>query len=168
VRARTLSTRPRWLVFPRADLRNITRDTMLAPVALSPLLLAAALRFGYPPLAAWLKAHRDVDLTPYEPVIAMLVVAVHVPVAFGMTGALIVLDDLEGGALAVVRTSPVGVRRYLAYRLSAVTVLSAVGVTVAAPLSGGRRDVGGRFRTPEARGRSGCRGFALEFATVGR
>jgi fluoroquinolone transport system permease protein len=105
-------------------------------VALSPLLLALALRLGYPPLADWLQRTRGLDLTPYEPVLAILAVAVHVPVAFGMTGALIVLDDLEDGALAVVRTSPLSVRRYLAYRLAAVTVLSAAGLALAAPLSG--------------------------------
>ena len=134
--ARRLPTRPRWLVFPRADLRNITRDTLLAPVALSPLLLAVALRLGYPPLAAWLHRTYGVDVMPYAPVLAMLAVAVHVPVAFGMTGALIVLDDLEDGTLAVVRTSPLGISRYLAYRLTSVTLLSVAGLAVAAPLSG--------------------------------
>ncbi|GIJ63036.1 hypothetical protein [Virgisporangium aurantiacum] len=133
---RRLPDRPRWLVFPRADLRNISRDTMLAPVALSPLLLAFALRLGYPPLAAWLRSNRGVDLAPYEPALVILAVAVHVPAAFGMTGALIILDELENGTLAVVRTSPVGIRRYLAYRLTCVTVLSAAGLAVAAPLSG--------------------------------
>ena len=38
--------------------------------------------------------------------------------------------------LAVVRTSPFGVHRYLAYRLIAVTVLSAAGLAIATPLSG--------------------------------
>jgi len=136
VHVRVLRTRPRWLVFPRADLRNITRDSMLAIVALSPLLLALTLRFGYPPLAAWLQSARGVDLTPYEPVLTMLVVAVHVPFAYGMTGALIVLDDLEAGTLTVVRTSPLGIARYLTYRLTAVTLLAAAGLAVAAPLSG--------------------------------
>ncbi|MEU4508390.1 hypothetical protein AB0G05_02740 [Nonomuraea wenchangensis] len=136
VHARALPDRPRALVFPRADLRNITRDTMLAAVAFSPLLLALALRFGYPPLAGWLQRTGGPDLTSAEPALAMLAIAVHVPVAFGMTGALIVLDDLEDGALAVVRTSPLGVPRYLAYRLTAVTLLSAAGLAVAAPLSG--------------------------------
>lgn len=134
--ARPLPSRPRWLVFPRADLRNVTRDSMLAAVALSPLLLALALRFGYPPLAAWLLHARGVDLSSYAPVLALLAVAVHVPVSFGMTAALTVLDDLESGALSVVRVSPLGVTRYLAYRLALVTLLSAAGLAVAAPLSG--------------------------------
>ncbi|MFC7549717.1 hypothetical protein [Plantactinospora sp. GCM10030261] len=135
-RVRALPTRPRWLVFPRADLRNVTRDTMLVMVALSPLLLALALRLGYPSLAGWLDRTHGVHLDPYEPVLAILVVAVHVPVAFGMTGALVVLDDLEDGVLTIVRTAPLGVTRYLAYRLTAVTLLSAAGLAVAAPLSG--------------------------------
>jgi fluoroquinolone transport system permease protein len=135
-RLRPLPTRPRWLVLPRADLRNITRDTMLALVALSPLLLALALRLGYPPLAGWLHRTRGVELAPYAPVLALLAVAVHVPVSYGMTGALIVLEDRESGTLAVVRTSPLGLPRYLAYRLAAVALLSAAGVAVAAPLSG--------------------------------
>ncbi|GAB3430952.1 fluoroquinolone export ABC transporter permease subunit [Flindersiella endophytica] len=134
-RVRPLPARPRWLVFPRADLRNVTRDSMLAMVALSPLLLALALRFGYPPLAGWLRG-RGLELAPYEPVLVILAVVVHVPVAFGMSGALLVLDDLEDQALAVVRTSPLGIRRFLVYRLTAVTVLSAAGLAVAAPLSG--------------------------------
>jgi hypothetical protein len=124
-RVRPLPVRPRWLVFPRTDVRNITRDTLLALVAVNPLLLALALRFGYPRL------HLDL-----MPVLAILAVAVHVPVSYGMTGALIVLDDLEDGVLAVVRTSPLGAVRYLVYRLSAVTLLSAVGLAVAAPVSG--------------------------------
>jgi fluoroquinolone transport system permease protein len=134
--ARPLPARPRWLVFPRADLRNVTRDSMLAAVALSPLLLALALRLGYPPLAAWLLHTRGVDLAPYSPVLALLAVAVHLPVSFGMTAALIVLDDLEAGPLSVVRVSPLGMPRYLAYRLVLVTLLSAAGLAVAAPLSG--------------------------------
>ena len=132
---RPLAIRPRWLVFPRADVRNLTRDSMLGLVALSPVLLALALRFGYPPLAGWLRAH-GWDVTPYEPVFAIGAVVVHVPVSFGMVGALLVLDDLEDGVLGVVRTSPMGLGRFLAYRLLAVTTLSAGGVAVAAPLSG--------------------------------
>ena len=127
---------PWWLAFPRADLRNVTRDSMLAAVALSPLLLALALRLGYPPLAAWLLRTRGLDLTPYTPVLALLAVAVHLPVSFGMTAALVVLDDLESGALSVIRVSPLGVTRYLVYRLALVTLLCAAGLAVAAPLSG--------------------------------
>jgi fluoroquinolone transport system permease protein len=77
-----------------------------------------------------------IQLDPYLPVIALLAVVLHVPVIAGMLGALAVLDDLDGGVLRVVRVSPLGLPRYLAYRLGAVTTFAALGLAVAAPLSG--------------------------------
>ncbi|GAA3455849.1 hypothetical protein [Dactylosporangium matsuzakiense] len=105
-------------------------------IALSPLLLAGALRLGWAPLCGWLRETRGLDLEPFGAVLAIGAVAVHLPMSFGMTAALLVLDDLEDGALEVVRTSPLGTARYLARRLAAVTLLSAAGLAVAAPLSG--------------------------------
>jgi fluoroquinolone transport system permease protein len=127
---------PRWMSFVRADVRNVSRDSVLVPIALSPLLLGAALRFGYPPLASWALRTHELDLDPYRPVLALLAVVLHVPVIAGMMGALIVLDDVDDGALQVVRVSPLGVRRYLAYRVGAVTGFAVLGLAVAAPLSG--------------------------------
>ncbi len=131
-----LVRRPRWMSFLRADIHNIARDSILVPIALSPLLLGAALRFGYPPLSAWLRSAHGVDLASYRPVLALLAVVLHIPVIAGMTGALLVLDDRDSGALDVIRVSPLGVRRYLAYRLGLVTAFTLVGLAVAAPLSG--------------------------------
>jgi hypothetical protein len=127
---------PQWLSFVRADLRAITRDSILVPIVLSPLLLGVVLRFGYPPLSAWLARTHDVDLTPYRPVIALLAVVLHVPVIAGMVGALLVLDDRDSGALDVIRVSPLGTRRYLTYRLGLISTFTAGGLAVAAPLSG--------------------------------
>lgn len=135
-RARAGGTLTGPLVFPRADLRNVARDAVLVPVVASPLLLGLALRFGYPPLESWAAATHGLDLAPYRPVLALLGVVLHVPVIFGMTGALVMLDDLEDGALQVIRVSPLGVPRYLAYRLGAVTVAAIAGLAIAAPLSG--------------------------------
>ena len=135
-RARAGGTLTGPLVFPRADLRNVARDAMLVPVVASPLLLGLALRFGYPPLESWAAATHGLHLAPYRPVLALLGVVLHVPVIFGMTGAVVMLDDLEDGALQAIRVSPLGVARYLAYRLGAVTVAAAAGLAIAAPLSG--------------------------------
>jgi fluoroquinolone transport system permease protein len=135
-RARAGGTLTGPLVFPRADLRNVARDAVLVPVVASPLLLGLALRFGYPPLESWVATIHGLDLVPYRPVLALLGVVLHVPVIFGMTGALVMLDDLEDGALQVIRVSPLGVARYLAYRLGAVTVAAIAGLAIAAPLSG--------------------------------
>jgi hypothetical protein len=126
---------PAWLSFIHADLRNVSRDSVLVPIAASPLLLGLLLRFGYPPLAGWAQRVHGLDLDPYLPVLALLAVVLHIPVIAGMIGAIVVLDDLDDGVLRVIRVSPIGVRRYLAYRLGTVTGFAALGLAVAAPLS---------------------------------
>ncbi|MEH1128035.1 hypothetical protein [Micromonospora sp. CPCC 206061] len=122
--------------FPRADLRNIARDAVVWPIAASPLLLGLVLRLGVPPLTGWAERTHGVDATAYLPVLALLAIVLHVPVIAGMVGALVVLDDHDDRALAAIRVSPLGVGRYLAYRLVQVTVVAAAGLAVAAPLSG--------------------------------
>jgi hypothetical protein len=123
----------RW-IWARADLRNISRDAMLVPIVASPLLLGLAVRFGYPPLESWLQRTYSLDLTTYRPAIALVAIVLHVPVIAGMVGALLILDERDDGALQVIRVSPLG--RHLAGRLGAVTSLTAIGLAVAAPLSG--------------------------------
>ncbi|MGH3814822.1 MAG: hypothetical protein ACRDUV_20650 [Pseudonocardiaceae bacterium] len=120
----------------RADLRNITREAIITPIALSPILLGLALRFGLPPLTSWADGAHGLDIAPYQPVIALAAVVLHVPVIAGMLGALIVLDDRDDGALQAILVSPLGARRYLGYRLTAVTVFAAAGLALSAPLSG--------------------------------
>ncbi|MDW5329590.1 hypothetical protein [Plantactinospora sp. KLBMP9567] len=122
--------------YPRADLANITREAIIAPIAASPLLLGLVLRYALPPLAGWAERVHGLDLSGYLPVITLLAVVVHVPVIAGMIGALIILDDRDDGALHAIRVSPLGVGRYLGYRLTLVTGLAAAGLAVAAPLSG--------------------------------
>jgi fluoroquinolone transport system permease protein len=122
--------------YPRADAANLTRETIIAPIAASPLLLGLVLRYALPPLTGWAERVHGLDLTRYLPILALLAVVVHVPVIAGMIGALMILDDRDDRALHAIRVSPLGVRRYLGYRLALVTGLAAAGLAVAAPLSG--------------------------------
>jgi fluoroquinolone transport system permease protein len=122
--------------YVRADLRNIRRDALIAPIAASPLLLGLLLRFAVPPLTGWADRVHGVDLAAYLPVIALLAVVLHVPVIAGMLGALAVLDDRDDRALHAIRVTPLGTGRYLAYRLALVTGFATGGLAVAAPLSG--------------------------------
>jgi fluoroquinolone transport system permease protein len=122
--------------FLRTDLANLRRDRLLRLVAVSPLLLGVAARTGYPPLRDWLTREYELDLDPYRPVLLAVVVLLHVPVTFGMIGALLVLDDLADRALVAVRVSPLTLPRYLGYRTGLVTVAALAGLAVAVPLSG--------------------------------
>jgi fluoroquinolone transport system permease protein len=111
-------------------------DPMLLLIVVSPVLLALAARFGYPPLRDWLARAHEFDLDPYRPVLLGLVVVLHVPVAFGMAGALRVLDDVDDRVLMAIRVSPLTLPRYLRRRAGLVTVGALVGMVVAVPLSG--------------------------------
>ncbi len=144
-RARTFRTSWRPRGWPAAlagiDRRTSVRSALLVLVLAGPVLLAGALRLGYPPLAAYMRARFGVDLAPYQPVLVASLLVLHVPFITGMVGALLVLDDVDDRTLLVVRVSPVGVRRYLAYRAVAVAVAALVLLVVAVPVSGLVRDL---------------------------
>ncbi len=122
--------------FLRTDVASILRDPMLILVGVSPLVLGLAARFGYPPLHGWLARVHGFDVDPYRPLLLAVAVLLHVPLTFGMIGALLVLDDLDDRALTALRTSPLTLPRYLAYRAGSVAAAAVVGLAVAVPLSG--------------------------------
>ena len=113
-RARPPRTRWRPRTWPVAlagiDRRTSVRSALLMVVLAGPLLLALALRLGYPPLAGYLQDRFGVDLTPYQPILLASLLVLHVPLITGMVGALLVLDDVDDRTLLVVRVSPVGVK----------------------------------------------------------
>jgi fluoroquinolone transport system permease protein len=122
--------------FVRSDLATAVRDPLLVLLALSPILLGLVIRFGYPSARDWLAQVHGFDLDPYRPVLLAVALLLHVPVSFGMLGALLVLDDVDDRALLAVRTSPLTLPRYLGYRATLVGVAALAGLVVAAPLSG--------------------------------
>lgn len=126
-----------WLVaYPKIDLHAVARSAMLLAILVGPVLLAAALRLGYPPVAGEVAARFGVELAPYRPLLLAALVVLHVPLLCGMVGAMLVLDDVDGRTLLVLRVSPVTLPRYLAYRSAVVAGIAAVSLLVAAPLSG--------------------------------
>jgi fluoroquinolone transport system permease protein len=122
--------------FARTDARNVRREGLFGVVLAAPLLLALALRAGAAPAEAWVLATYGLDLAPYRPFVLAAVIVLHLPLVFGMVGALLVLDDLDDGALRAVRVTPLTLGRYLGYRTAAVGAASLAGLLVAVPLSG--------------------------------
>jgi fluoroquinolone transport system permease protein len=126
-----------WLVALVAiDRRTTLRSALLTVVLAGPVLLAVALRLGYPPLAAYLRTRFGVELTPYQPVLLASLVVLHVPLIIGMVGALLILDDVDDRTVLVLRVSPATVPRYLAYRVVAVGAVALLMLVVAVPVSG--------------------------------
>lgn len=130
MRARTL------VAFAVVDARNVRREALLGVVLAAPLLLALVLRLGAAPAEAWAAASHDIDLAAHRPLVLAAVVVLHLPMMCGMVGALLMFDDLDDGALRAVRTTPLTLGRYLAYRVAGVGVFGLAGLLVAVPLSG--------------------------------
>jgi fluoroquinolone transport system permease protein len=120
----------------RADARTALRDPLLAPLLVVPPLLVVLLRFGLPPLAAWLRDRFGVDLAPYAPLVASGLVVVTIPAMFGAVAGVLVLDERDAGTLTALRLTPLGLRGYAGWRVGSAVVLAALGVGVGLPLSG--------------------------------
>ncbi|MDX3192271.1 hypothetical protein PV458_28000 [Streptomyces sp. MN03-5084-2B] len=120
----------------RIDTRTTLRSALLVIVLIGPLLLAAAVRVGYPWLTGYLDARYGVDLEPFRPVTLASLVVLHVPLMIGMVGALLVLDDVDDGKVLVLRVSPVTLPRYLAYRVVSAGLVALILLMVTVPLSG--------------------------------
>lgn len=124
------------LALGRLDAWNAGGTAMLALIALGMVLLALALRFGYPSVNAYVLDRYGLDLTPYEPVLLVALVVLHVAVIAGMVGGLLLLDDLDDRRLIALRVTPVTLGRYLGYRLTTVGLAGLAGLIVAVPVSG--------------------------------
>jgi fluoroquinolone transport system permease protein len=136
---RTIRWRRRggWLVtFARVDLRSLRMESLLALLLAVPILLATALRLGYPYLGDYAREHAGLDLAAYASPVLAGAVLLHLPVIFGMVGALLVLDDIDERRLLLFRVTPVTLERYLWYRMGLVGLASLFGLLCAVPLSG--------------------------------
>jgi fluoroquinolone transport system permease protein len=104
----------------KADFKNITRDEVLLYMPLVPLLLGFLLRFGMPPLREALLEH--IDLAVYYPFITAFFLLIS-PMFIGWVFGFLLLDEKDQHVLAVIRSTPLGSRRFLLYRLGTCTVL---------------------------------------------
>ncbi|PSK98423.1 fluoroquinolone transport system permease protein [Murinocardiopsis flavida] len=124
------------LRFARFDLAGTGRDPLLLVVAAAPVPLALALRWGFPPVDAYVQGAYGVGLTPYAAPLFGALVLLHVPTMLGSVVALRVAEDIDDNTLLVVRVSPLTLRSYLGYRMAVAAAFSAIGLAAAVPLSG--------------------------------
>jgi fluoroquinolone transport system permease protein len=137
----TASRRPAraggWIAtFARVDLRSIRMERLLVLVLAAPVLLAIAIRLGHRPLLDLLADRFGVDLSPYGSLLLALLVVVHLPIIIGMTGSMLVLDDVDERRLLLFRVTPVTLERYLAYRVVSTALVTFAGLLVTVPMSG--------------------------------
>jgi fluoroquinolone transport system permease protein len=125
----------RWPALLRADLDNVRRDALLLPLLLATPLLVLLLRFGFPPLSAWLGSRYGIDLEPHRAFVLGALLVIDVPITAGAMMALLVLDERAQRTLTALAVTPLGLRGYVTYRFVSATVLAVVLPALALPLA---------------------------------
>ena len=117
------------------DARNIFRDSSLKWMFFLPVLLALVLRWGIPPLSAWLLRAYAFDLVEYYPVLLAYFFIVTCPMTYGMVIGFLLIDEKDDRTLTALQVTPLSLRAYLAYRIAVPTALSILLMFVIFPLA---------------------------------
>jgi fluoroquinolone transport system permease protein len=118
-----------------ADSRMLWRDPLLGWILALPIALALLLRPLIPGAQEALLAGAGFDLTPYYP----LVMGGYLMTAPGMVGMVIgflFLDERDARTLTALRTTPLSMRHYLAYRVALPLLLGTISTLIGYPLTG--------------------------------
>lgn len=117
------------------DLRNVIRDEMLRWMVFIPLLIAVAVRFGWPAMVAQLQTRFQFDILPYQTML-MSYVVIGSPIVFGVVIGFLLLDERDEGSLMALQVTPLSLPNYLLYRLGLPVVLTMLLLLVSLPLAG--------------------------------
>ena len=119
----------------RADSRLLWRDPLLGWMLLLPVGLALMLRALIPRAGEVLLATNRFDLAPYHPLIlgGYMMTA---PGIVGMVVGFLLLDERDSRTLLALRTTPLSMRRYLAYRIALPLVVGTASTLIGYPLIG--------------------------------
>jgi fluoroquinolone transport system permease protein len=119
-----------------ADSKGISRDPLLRIMALAPILLAIAVRFGLPPAIQLLDTQMGIASSVVVTQLAGYILLVLPPMLCGMLVGFLLLDQRDERSLQALRVTPLPLAHYLAYRLSMPFVLGII-TSAAALLIGG-------------------------------
>jgi fluoroquinolone transport system permease protein len=125
-----------WRALGPIDARSVVRDSLLAPMLAVPVLACAAVRFGLPPLAAWLETQTGFDLRPAFPLFAGYAGLALVPILFAMIAGFLLLDERDAGTAQAIAVTPLSTRSYVAYRTGLPFLLAALSAVVLVPATG--------------------------------
>jgi len=118
------------------DSLQVRRDPLLRWILAVPLALALAMRLGLPAAVQRLQSAVGIPLELwYAPVMGVALLLL-VPQLVGMVVGFLLLEQREDRTLWALRVTPVPLRVYIAYRLTAPVLLSALATLVALPLAG--------------------------------
>jgi fluoroquinolone transport system permease protein len=118
------------------DALSVSRDSLLRGIVLVPLGLAVAARWLFPPAIERMTTLLPFDLQAHYPHVMSYVLLLLAPVICGAVVGFMLLDQRDDNTLMALQVTPLPIAGYLAYRLAAPTILSAIMALIALPLSG--------------------------------
>lgn len=107
----------------RLDLRQVTRDSMLAMVLFAPILLILLVRYGVPFITVLLVEELTFDLSIYYDLILSFVL-VLIPLMLGTLTGFMMLDERDENLIQYYAITPLTKIGYFIYRLTLPLVLS--------------------------------------------
>ena len=107
------------------DLKSVARDSLLLMISFGALILAVLFRFLVPFVTDWMRAAYAIELTPYYPLFASVIILL-VPGLVGVVVGLLLLDERDEHMLTALLVTPVPFSSYLIYRLGLPVALSFV------------------------------------------
>ena len=119
----------------RADSRTLARDPLLGWIILFPVALALLVRVLVPRIESALLAAAGFTLEPFHRLI-MSGYLLTAPGLVGMVIGFLLLDERDARTLQALRVTPLGMRRYLAYRIALPLLLGIAATLVGYPLAG--------------------------------
>jgi fluoroquinolone transport system permease protein len=122
--------------FGRNDLRGTYRDPLLVGVVLAPTIWTSGVALLTPRATVLLAGRYGVDLVPYYPLILTGFLLLTSIIVVGGVAAFLILDELDAGTLAALRTTPVSLSTLFGYRAATALALTTLYVILTLVFSG--------------------------------
>lgn len=117
------------------DVRNVRRDSMTSWMIFIPIIMALLMRWGAPPLTAWLIEQYDFNLVEYYPLLLAYFFIGMCPMVFGVVIGFLLLDEKDDRTLTALQVTPLPLNSYLLYRVTIPIILTFVLMFALFPLA---------------------------------
>ncbi len=117
------------------DAKQTARDPLMRWLVFYPLLMGLVVRWGTPPVGAYLQARFQWDLAPHYPLL-MAFLVVSIPAMAGTVIGFLLLDQRDDRTLEALLVTPLPATVYVAYRISLPMAISALVTLVVCPVAG--------------------------------
>ncbi|WP_372481303.1 ABC transporter permease [Mycolicibacterium lacusdiani] len=125
-----------WRAFGHNDIRGSYRDPLMVMLLVAPVIWTVAVAGLTPPTTRMLAERHGFDLVPYYPLVATAFLLLTSIIVAGGLAAFLVLDEVDAGTLTALRTTPVRLSTFFAYRAATVIAVTAVYVIATLSFSG--------------------------------